>query len=131
MYGRNSAGELCGSGNFTDYKYVAYFFSTEQMLNAENPIKYKVCTNFCPSNYLLYEDDLFVNDPTTNETISYVPYLDINNSTYEENHLIDVEDKFKNKDLYEIYELTSKMSQYDNYLIPSYNSKLSFENFKY
>ncbi|ORX45760.1 DUF580-domain-containing protein [Piromyces finnis] len=121
FYGRNSAGELCGSGNYTDYKYIAYFMSTEQVKNAENPIKYKVCANYCPEDYLLYEGDLYKIDPNTNETLSYIPYMDIRNTTYEKNHLLDVRKNFENKTIYEVYDKISTLYKYDNYLIPSVN----------
>eukprot|EP00833_Pecoramyces_ruminatium_P011917 jgi/Orpsp1_1/1185949/evm.model.c7180000096183.1 len=117
MYGRNSYNELCGGeGNFTEYKYLAYFLSSEQMVNAENPIKYKVCTNVCPTDYLLYSDYLYIVE--NNDTVYHLPYLDMRNDTYEENKLSVV--NFKNlTNLYEVYDKISSLSTYDNILIPS------------
>jgi len=117
-YGTNSASELCGTGNYTEYKYLSYFLSTEEMVQANPmPVKYKVCTNICSQDYLLYTGDLYVVDESTNETTSYISYLDLRNSSYHDNNLMVV--NFTDKNLYEIYDMAMKISDYDNYLVPS------------
>ncbi len=92
------------------------------MLKAENPIKYKVCSNVCPTDYLHYAGDLYTVDEATNNTI-FLSFLDMRNTTYAKNNLTIV-DFSEDKDLYEIYETAQAYSKYDNYLAPSINSKL-------
>jgi len=116
MYGRNSYGELCGAGNFSDYKYITYIMGSKEMINAENPIKYKVCSNQCTTDYLLYNNNTHIT--VNNETIYHLSYLDLRNDTYKSNNLMKVE--LKNKtDIYEIYDTINSVSKYDNILIPS------------
>ncbi|KAL6599651.1 DUF580-domain-containing protein [Neocallimastix sp. 'constans'] len=116
LYGRNSYKNLCGSENYEDYKYVAYVLSTEQMIRAENPVKYKVCANVCPGDYLLYSKDLYIEE--NNQTVYYLANLDFRNETYQENYLSVV--NFKNlTNYYEINEKVKKLSEYDNLFVPS------------
>ena len=97
------------------------------MVNGDNPIKYRVCSNVCPTDYLHYSGDLFGMNEALNETM-FISHLDMRNITYTENHLTVV--NFTDKNPYEIYDMAKKFSSYDNYLVPSINSK-DFYLYKY
>jgi len=91
------------------------------MVNGDNPIKYRVCSNVCPTDYLHFAGNLYTEDNGRNETI-FISHLDMRNETYQENHLSIV--NFTDKNLYEIYNMAKAYSTYDNYLVPSFNSNI-------
>jgi len=95
------------------------------MIRAENPVKYKVCANVCPGDYLLYSKDLYIEE--NNQTVYYLANLDFRNETYQENYLSVV--NFKNlTNYYEINEKVKKLSEYDNLFVPSVSGNYFYFN---